>query len=73
MFSTYVTQHEKFYATQDEYHWRKSIFASTLQKIEAHNNADHSFKLGITKFADWTKDEYKSLSNYKPSLESSTC
>jgi C1A family cysteine protease len=43
------------------------VFRSNLQKINDHNlkylNGTTSYKLGITKFADWTSEEFMDYAN----------
>ena len=65
-FINYIAKHQKAYATKDEYHERKEIFKGTMRKVWLHNAKNgSSYKLGINKYADWTKKERQSLLGYK--------
>eukprot|EP01084_Bolivina_argentea_P199901 341934_1 len=48
---------------------RYDIFRNNIFKINAHNEKypDISYTLGITKFTDWSKEEFNSLNNFKSS------
>lgn len=58
-FDDYVQEYEKVYATKDEYLLRKSIFEAKLKDIFQHNSEDHTWKKGVNKFSDLTKEEFK--------------
>jgi KDEL-tailed cysteine endopeptidase len=65
-FIKYVAHHGKSYATKEEYEFRSALFKETLAKIEAENlKSENTFTVGINKFADWTKEEYRRLLGYK--------
>lgn len=64
-FHSWASKYQRNYQTQTEYKFRLNIFLKNLEKIESHNAGDHSHKLGLNKFADWTKEEYKSILGYK--------
>ena len=62
----YLSEHNKSYATREEYQFRLAQFEKNLKKVNDHNamNADGE-TLGLTSLADWTDDEYKKLLGYK--------
>jgi KDEL-tailed cysteine endopeptidase len=68
-FIKYVAAHGKSYATKTEFEFRSALFKQTLAKIEAENlKNENTFTVGINKFADWTKEEYKRLLGYKSQM-----
>ena len=54
-FVRFKSLHGKIYETPVEEEVRFNQFKDNLAKIEKHNAEDHSWKLGITKFADLSK------------------
>ncbi len=46
LFSKFVKEHGKVYNTREEMIHRQKIFAENLQKIEQHNRAGASYKMG---------------------------
>lgn len=62
----YVTKYGKAYSTSEEYGRRALIFKENKAKI-AQANARNGlrFGLGVNKFTDWSKEEYKALLKYK--------
>ena len=60
-FDEWSFQHGKKYEAA-EYNHRLSIYNSNMAKIATHNEGNHSWKMGINKFADLTGDEFKSIS-----------
>jgi len=46
------------YKTQLEHDKRYEIFSSNMRKAEIHNSGNHGFTMGITRFADWTEEEF---------------
>jgi hypothetical protein len=46
LFSKFVREHGKEYATREEFLHRQKIFAKNLQKIEEHNRSGSSYKMG---------------------------
>lgn len=64
-FIGYMAKFSKNYATAEERKNRESIFLAKKALIDAHNaRTDVSFKLGLNKFADYTKEEYMKLLGY---------
>ena len=48
LFSKFVKEHGKVYATRAELIHRQKVFAQNLQKIEDHNRSGASYKMGKT-------------------------
>ncbi|XP_015788835.1 cathepsin L1 [Tetranychus urticae] len=61
---SFKAKHNKVYADEREEAWRKTVFLNNLKKIKAHNeranNGEHTYRLGVNKFADLTYEEFKS-------------
>jgi len=51
--------HERDYANEDEHDRRFNIFMNNIDKINRHNAEGHSWKMGVTPFADLTPEEFK--------------
>merc|ERR1712180_237569 len=51
-FAKFKMEHQKVCKTRAEHESRFQVFAENLKKIAAHNNAGHSYTLGINKFSD---------------------
>jgi len=71
MFEAFKTQHTRRYKTQDEENARFKTFVSNLAVMDSRNKAERkaggSAQHGITKFADWTDEEFQArLSFSKP-------
>jgi hypothetical protein len=63
---TYLSRYGKSYATKEEFEKRMQIFSEARVKILAMNarpNVTH--RVGLNKFADWSKEEYRSLLKYR--------
>ncbi|XP_015794389.1 cathepsin L1 [Tetranychus urticae] len=60
---SFKAKHNKVYADEREEAWRKTVFLYNLKKIQAHNeradNGEHTYRLGVNKFADLTYEEFK--------------
>ena len=54
-FAKFKVNHVKKYASSKEEETRFNIFAKNLEKIERHNSKGHSWRMGVTKFADLSK------------------
>ena len=54
-FARFKGLHGKVYESEAEEEVRFNQFKDNLAKIEKHNAEGHSWKLGITKFADLSK------------------
>lgn len=64
-----MAKYGKSYGTKEEFEFRASLFKNTLASLAeiSSQNEDHTFTVGVNKFADWTTSEYKKLLSYKPS------
>ena len=49
--------HKVYQPTERDY--RESVYAANLKKIAEHNAGNHSWTMGVNKFADLTADEFK--------------
>ncbi len=58
-FLEYGVKYNKVYDTIDEIKERYLIFHDNLAYIQEHNDGNHSYKLGVNQFADWSNDEFK--------------
>ena len=69
-FARFKADHGKSYASLAEEEVRFAQFKANLDKIEKHNAEGHSWKLGITKFADLSKyvNKYKNKGSMGKSL-----
>jgi len=54
-FAKFKTLHGKSYGSLAEEEVRFRHFRDNLAKIEKHNSEGHSWRLGVTKFADLSK------------------
>ena len=61
--------HGKTYSHPAEESARLAIFKDNQRLIAEHNAGNHSFKLGVNKFADITNAEYRQLLGYKTAAE----
>jgi C1A family cysteine protease len=68
-FSNFIKMYNKQY-TDDELISRFNIYKENVQKINQHNNEEHSWSMAINQFADLTSTEFKSqtLCNHIPKL-----
>ena len=61
-----MTTYSKSYETKDEFIKRLEVFKQAKAKIDARNSQNGlTYRLGVNKFADWTKEEYRTLLKYK--------
>lgn len=58
-FFEWADLHSKSYASVEEQTIRKSIYDANVAKVIAHNLGNHSWTMGINKFADLTAQEFK--------------
>ena len=54
-FAKFKSLHGKSYISLEEEEVRFRHFKDNLAKIEKHNSEGHSWRLGVTKFADLTR------------------
>ncbi|PIA56588.1 hypothetical protein AQUCO_00700732v1 [Aquilegia coerulea] len=59
IYESWLMEHGKQYNGLGEKDKRFEIFKDNLKYIDEHNSEDHSFKLGLNKFADLTNEEYR--------------
>jgi len=57
-FENFKMDHGKSYASLQEEELRFQHFQDNLIKIEKHNSEGHSWRMGVTKFADLSKEEF---------------
>jgi len=67
-FMRYITEYGKQYATKAEFEMRAGIFKKSLEAIESHNQAGHSWNQGLNHLSDYTDEEYKQLLGYRTDL-----
>ncbi|ONK78954.1 uncharacterized protein A4U43_C01F1380 [Asparagus officinalis] len=64
LYNQWLSKHNKQYNALGEKDRRFEIFKDNLRYIDEHNTAadrgEHSFRLGLNKFADLTNEEYRS-------------
>merc|ERR1719147_397147 len=59
-FESFKKAHGKVYKSLQEEEMRFKHFQDNLVKIEKHNAEGHSWRMGVTKFADLSKEEFVS-------------
>ena len=57
-FQKFITRFDKSYSNLIEFEKRFEVFRENMEYIHEHNSHDHSYKLGVTPFADLTEDEF---------------
>jgi len=58
LFQRFVNVHDRTYKSYAEFHKRFDIFRDNVQYAISHNDAGHSYKLGVTQYADMTHSEF---------------
>jgi C1A family cysteine protease len=58
-FLDFMIDYDKSYVDMDDIRERYLVFHDNLDYIHQENDKNHSYKLGINQFADWTHEEYK--------------
>ncbi|KAH0683966.1 hypothetical protein KY290_022601 [Solanum tuberosum] len=62
LYESWLVEHKKVYNALGEKDKRFQIFKDNLKYIDEHNAMpEKSYKLGLTKFADLTNEEYRSI------------
>jgi len=56
-FEEWVNKHGKIY-NEDEVLYRFRIFSQNVEFVNKHNSEDHSFKVGLNRFADLSNTEF---------------
>ena len=57
-FQKFITRFDKSYSNLIEFEKKFEVFKENMEYIREHNSHDHSYKLGVTPFADLTEDEF---------------
>jgi C1A family cysteine protease len=57
-FQKFITRFDKSYSNFIEFEKKFEVFKENMEYIREHNSHDHSYKLGVTPFADLTEDEF---------------
>jgi len=57
LFTRWVQKHSKSYDA-DEFFYRFNVFKDNVDKIYQHNQAKHSWKMGMNHFGDMTAEEF---------------
>ena len=57
-FREWMTKNNKVYATDEEFAYRLNVWTSNYENVQAFNAEEHSWKKGINKFSDLTKEEF---------------
>jgi C1A family cysteine protease len=65
MFQDFVHRFDKSYTNLVEFEKRFDIFRDNLHYIREQNDMNHKFKLGVTRFADLTQEEFSSFNGMK--------
>ena len=60
-FMSYITYHNKSYATLDEYHTRFQQYLTTDKVINEHNSSQNSYRLAHNKFSDRSESEMSQM------------
>jgi KDEL-tailed cysteine endopeptidase len=66
-FVKYVAKYGKSYGTKEEFEYRAQLFKDTLVALSSENSKNgNSFTVGTNLFADWSREEYRSILGYRP-------
>ena len=68
-FNSFIKEFNKTYINTDEYWSRYHKFVVNMDYINYHNSGKHTYTLGVTFFADFSVEEWRSqyLSSLRPS------
>lgn len=61
LYESWLVKHGKFYNALGEKERRFEIFKDNLKFIDEHNSENHTYEVGLNKFADMTNEEYRKL------------
>lgn len=60
-FNTFIGMYGRNYASEDERAFRLSVFQENMKEAEKLNKQSKTATFGITKFSDWTDEEFQVL------------
>lgn len=63
-FKDFIVEYNKTYESDEIYQHRLAIFTHNLMKAAALNKLENDEVFGITKFSDWSLEEFKKLLGY---------
>merc|ERR1719174_911370 len=66
-FVSYIAEHNKSYATSEEFTFRMNQFIEKDNFINEHNAENSSFTVGHNQFSDWTQEEFDQLQGWHAS------
>ena len=58
-FVTWMNANNKIYNSTTELLYRQSVFVANLERIRLHNLGNHTWTMGVNKFADLTSTEFR--------------
>jgi C1A family cysteine protease len=61
IYELWIEEHDKVYNSLVEYEKRFEIFKDNLKFIDEHNSENHTYKVGLTPFADLTNEEFQAM------------
>lgn len=61
LYEAWLVKHGKAYNALGEKEKRFEIFKDNLRFIDAHNAENHTYELGLNRFADLSNEEYRAL------------
>lgn len=61
IYEEWLVKHGKNYNALGERDRRFQVFKDNLRFIDEHNSWNHSFRVGLNRFADLTNEEYRSM------------
>jgi len=65
-FQQFLGEYGRNYFSEHEYAMRLQVFRENYQTIQRVNSEGRSYRVGMNKFGDWTKEEFKALLTYTP-------
>merc|ERR1719319_1703499 len=67
-FESFKLRANKTYSSLAEEQMRFEVFQENLKAIEKHNSEGHTWRMGVTKFADLTRSEFVSATSGRASF-----
>ncbi|MFS7999243.1 putative papain protein [Helianthus anomalus] len=61
LFQSLQATFDKAYSSTEEKDGRFQVFKDNLRFIEEHNSGNHTYMLGLNKFADLTNEEFRTI------------